>query len=219
MRKKIIALDGPAGAGKSSVSKMVAKRLNCTYLDTGAMYRAITYEALKRNISEEKEIVQMVENLNMDICAKEDTMHVFIDGEDITQYLRTSEVSSNVSRVSAFQGVRNAMVKLQRKVAEKGNAVLDGRDIGTVVLPDADLKIFLTTSVHTRALRRYKELKDTDTTLERIEEEIKRRDNLDMTRKISPLRKADDAILLDNSDLTLEETADKIISYWKKVSE
>ena len=211
--------DGPAGAGKSSVSKMVAKRLNCTYLDTGAMYRAITYEALKRNISEEKEIVQMVENLNMDICAKEDTMHVFIDGEDITQYLRTSEVSSNVSRVSAFQGVRNAMVKLQRKVAEKGNAVLDGRDIGTVVLPDADLKIFLTASVHTRALRRYKELKDTDTTLERIEEEIKRRDNLDMTRKISPLRKADDAILLDNSDLTLEETADKIISYWKKVSE
>lgn len=219
MRKKIIALDGPAGAGKSSVSKMVAKRLNCTYLDTGAMYRAITYESLKRNISEEKEIVQMVENLNMDICAKEDTMHVFIDGEDITQYLRTSEVSSNVSRVSAFQGVRNAMVKLQRKVAEKGNAVLDGRDIGTVVLPDADLKIFLTASVHTRALRRYKELKDTDTTLERIEEEIKRRDNLDMTRKISPLRKADDAILLDNSDLTLEETADKIISYWKKVSE
>ncbi len=219
MRKKIIALDGPAGAGKSSVSKMVAKRLNCTYLDTGAMYRAITYEALKRNISEEKEIVQMVENLNMDICAKEDTMHVFIDGEDITQYLRTSEVSSNVSRISAFQGVRNAMVKLQRKVAEKGNAVLDGRDIGTVVLPDADLKIFLTASVHTRALRRYKELKDTDTTLERIEEEIKRRDNLDMTRKISPLRKADDAILLDNSDLTLEETADKIISYWKKVSE
>ena len=219
MRKKIIALDGPAGAGKSSVSKMVAKRLNCTYLDTGAMYRAITYEALKRNISEEKEIVQMVENLNMDICAKEDTMHVFIDGEDITQYLRTSEVSSNVSRVSAFQGVRNAMVKLQRKVAEKGNVVLDGRDIGTVVLPDADLKIFLTASVHTRALRRYKELKDTDTTLERIEEEIKRRDNLDMTRKISPLRKADDAILLDNSDLTLEETADKIISCWKKVSE
>ena len=219
MRKKIIALDGPAGAGKSSVSKMVAKRLSCTYLDTGAMYRAITYEALKRNISEEKEIVQMVENLNMDICAKEDTMHVFIDGEDITQYLRTSEVSSNVSRVSAFQGVRNAMVKLQRKVAEKGNAVLDGRDIGTVVLPDADLKIFLTASVHTRALRRYKELKDTDMTLERIEEEIKRRDNLDMTRKISPLRKADDAILLDNSDLTLEETADKIISYWKKVSE
>lgn len=219
MRKKIIALDGPAGAGKSSVSKMVAKRLNCTYLDTGAMYRAITYEALKRNISEEKEIVQMVENLNMDICAKEDTMHVFIDGEDITQYLRTSEVSSNVSRISAFQGVRNAMVKLQRKVAEKGNVVLDGRDIGTVVLPDAGLKIFLTASVHTRALRRYKELKDTDTTLERIEEEIKRRDNLDMTRKISPLRKADDAILLDNSDLTLEETADKIISYWKKVSE
>lgn len=219
MRKKIIALDGPAGAGKSSVSKMVAKRLNCTYLDTGAMYRAITYEALKRNISEEKEIVQMVENLNMDICAKEDIMHVFIEGEDITQYLRTSEVSSNVSRISAFQGVRNAMVKLQRKVAEKGNAVLDGRDIGTVVLPDADLKIFLTASVHTRALRRYKELKDTDTTLERIEEEIKRRDNLDMTRKISPLRKADDAILLDNSDLTLEETADKIISYWKKVSE
>ena len=219
MRKKIIALDGPAGAGKSSVSKMVAKRLNCTYLDTGAMYRAITYEALKRNISEEKEIVQMVENLNMDICAKEDTMHVFIDGEDITQYLRISEVSSNVSRISAFQGVRNAMVKLQRKVAEKGNAVLDGRDIGTVVLPDADLKIFLTASVHTRALRRYKELKDTDTTLERIEEEIKRRDNLDMTRKISPLRKADEAILLDNSDLTLEETADKIILYWKKVSE
>lgn len=219
MRKKIIALDGPAGAGKSSVSKMVAKRLNCTYLDTGAMYRAITYEALKRNISEEKEIVQMVENLNMDICAKEDTMHVFIEGEDITQYLRTSEVSSNVSRISAFQGVRNAMIKLQRKVAEKGNAVLDGRDIGTVVLPDADLKIFLTASVHTRALRRYKELKDTDMTLERIEEEIKRRDNLDMTRKISPLRKADDAILLDNSDLTLEETADKIISYWKKVSE
>lgn len=217
MYKKIIAIDGPAGAGKSSVSRMVAKSLGCTYLDTGAMYRAITYEALKRNISDEKEVVKMVENLEIDVHANKDTMHVSINGSDITKHLRTAEVSANVSRISSFQGVRNAMVNLQRKISEKGNVVLDGRDIGTVVLPNADLKIFLTASPRVRAIRRYKEFENPKITVEDIEKEIQKRDELDSTRKISPLRKADDAILLDNSDLTLEETAKKIISYWEKI--
>lgn len=218
MYKKVIAIDGPAGAGKSSVSRMVAKKLNCTYLDTGAMYRAITYEALKRNLSEENEIVEMTNSLEIDIHASEDTMHVIINGEDVTKHLRTTEVSSNVSRISAFEGVRNAMVKIQRKIADKGNVVLDGRDIGTVVLPHADLKIFLTATPRIRAQRRYKELQNQNVTLKELEEEIKKRDYLDSTRKISPLCKADDAILLDNSNLTLEETAEKIISYRNKIS-
>ena len=214
MRKLSIAIDGPAGAGKSSVSKILAARLHYAYLDTGAMYRAVTYEALARKVEGEGNIVSMTENLEMEVRPGEKDMEVFVDGNNVTPYIRTPEVSSHVSVVSAIGGVRKAMVAIQRKQAEKGGIVLDGRDIGTTVLPDADVKIFLTASVHTRAVRRFKELTEghPDMTMEEVEKEISRRDYLDSHREISPLRQAGDAVLLDNGDLPLEGTAEAIIS-------
>ena len=220
MRKLSIAIDGPAGAGKSSVSKILAARLGYAYLDTGAMYRAVTYEVLSKGIFDEIEIVLMINKIDMEVKPDKDAMLVFVDGEDVTPFLRTADVSAHVSWVSAMAGVRRAMVKIQRKQAEKGGIVLDGRDIGTTVLPNADVKIFLTASAHTRAIRRCMELAAAgqDVTPEGIEEDIEKRDYQDSHRAVSPLRQADDAVLLDNGDLTLEETADAIISnhksYW-----
>ena len=214
MRKLSIAIDGPAGAGKSSVSKILAARLGYAYLDTGAMYRAVTYEVLSKGIFDEIEIVLMTNKIDMEVRPDKDAMLVFVDGEDVTPFLRTADVSAHVSWVSAMAGVRKAMVKIQRKQAEKGGIVLDGRDIGTTVLPNADVKIFLTASAHTRAIRRCMELAAAgqDVTPEGIEEDIEKRDYQDSHRAVSPLRQADDAVLLDNGDLTLEETADAIIS-------
>lgn len=218
MRKLSIAIDGPAGAGKSSVSKILAGRLHYAYLDTGAMYRAVTYEVLTRKVEGEESIISMTEKLDMEVQPGEAGMEVFVDGKNVTPFIRTPEVSSKVSAVSAIGGVRKAMVVIQRKQAEKGGIVLDGRDIGTTVLPKADVKIFLTASVHTRALRRFKEITEghPEMTMEEVEKEISRRDYLDSHREISPLRKAEDAILLDNGDLTLEGTAEAIISICEK---
>lgn len=213
MKRISIAIDGPAGAGKSSVSKILAKKLGYAYLDTGAMYRAVTYEVLRQKISSLDEIKKLVTTLEMEVKPGSDGMHVVVNGEDVTAHLRTSEVSSHVSYVSSIKEVREALVKIQRKQAAKGGIVLDGRDIGTTVLPNADIKIFLIASVHTRALRRYKEMKETNSeiSLEEIEKDIEKRDYMDSHREISPLKKADDTILLDNSDLTLDETAEKMM--------
>lgn len=210
MKKRLsIAIDGPAGAGKSSVAKILAKEMGYTYLDTGAMYRAITYEALRLGISDPSMIVTMAEGLDMRLLPGEETMRVFLDGEEVTEYLRTPEVSAAVSAVSAIPKIRELMVDVQRKLSKAGGTVLDGRDIGTVVLPHADVKIFLTASPHVRALRRFKEMKETNpsVTVEDIETDIRERDEKDSTRAVSPLRPAADAIRLDNSDWTLEETA------------
>ena len=217
MKKLSIAIDGPAGAGKSSVSKILAARLGYAYLDTGAMYRAVTYEALERKLTDDDAIADMAAKLDMEVIPEEDTMHVIVDGKDVTPFIRTPEVSS-VSAVSAIAGVRSAMTAIQRKLGEKGGIVLDGRDIGTTVLPHADVKIFLTASVHTRAIRRFKELTEghPDMTMEDVEKEISRRDYLDSHREISPLKQADDAVLLDNGDLTLEGTAEAIIAICRK---
>lgn len=218
MRKLSITIDGPAGAGKSSVSKILASRLGYAYLDTGAMYRAVTYEALKKGLTDPAEITAMTEALDMEVKPGTDTMHVIVDGEDVTPFIRTPEVSGHVSEVSAIGGVRTAMVAIQRRQAEKGGIVLDGRDIGTTVLPKADVKIFLTASVHTRALRRFKELEalHPELSLEDIEVDVDKRDYMDSHREISPLKQAEDAILLDNGDLTLEGTAEAMIAICEK---
>lgn len=218
MRKLSIAIDGPAGAGKSSVSKILASRLGYAYLDTGAMYRAVTYEALKKGLTDPAEITAMTEALDMEVKPGTDAMHVIVDGEDVTPFIRTPEVSGHVSEVSAIGGVRTAMVAIQRRQAEKGGIVLDGRDIGTTVLPKADVKIFLTASVHTRALRRFKELEvlHPELSLEDIEADVAKRDYMDSHREISPLKQAEDAILLDNGDLTLEGTAEAMIAICEK---
>ena len=218
MRKLSIAIDGPAGAGKSSVSKILASRLGYAYLDTGAMYRAVTYEALKKGLTDPAEITAMTEALDMEVKPGTDAMHVIVDGEDVTPFIRTPEVSGHVSEVSAIGGVRTAMAAIQRRQAEKGGIVLDGRDIGTTVLPKADVKIFLTASVHTRALRRFKELEalHPELSLEDIEADVAKRDYMDSHREISPLKQAEDAILLDNGDLTLEGTAEAMIAICEK---
>lgn len=213
MKRLSIAIDGPAGAGKSSVAKILARRMGYTYLDTGAMYRAVTYESLRRGLTEAADIIAMARDLAMTVAPGEDRMRVFIGGEEVTAYLRTAEVSEAVSRVSAIPEVREVMVALQRTLSAEGGTVLDGRDIGTVVLPHADVKIFLTASPHTRALRRYRELGGSESglTVEGIEEDIRKRDLMDSTRAASPLAAAEDAVHLDNSDLTLEETAEAMM--------
>ena len=197
MRKLAIAIDGPAGAGKSSVAKILAANMGYAYLDTGAMYRAVTYEVLRRELTEEKDIVALAAGMDMTV---------------------KPEVSAKVSAVSALAGVRAAMVEIQRRQAAKGGIVLDGRDIGTTVLPHADVKIFLTASVHTRALRRFKEMteKNPGMTLEEVEKDIRKRDWQDSHREVSPLKQAEDAVLLDNSRLTLEETAKAIMEICEK---
>ena len=209
MKRLSIAIDGPAGAGKSSVAKMLAKTIGYTYLDTGAMYRALTYAALSRGLSETKDIIAMARALTMTVSPGETSMRVFLDGEEVTDFLRTPDVSAHVSAVSAIPEIRTLMVDLQRKLSEAGGTVLDGRDIGTVVLPHADVKIFLTASPRTRAIRRYQEMAETNPgiTVDEIEADIRERDYKDSTRETSPLREAEDAVHLDNSNLTLEETA------------
>ena len=209
MKRLSIAIDGPAGAGKSSVAKILAKEMGYTYLDTGAMYRALTYEALRRGLSDPAAIVRMAETLSLCVSPGEETMRVFIGEEEVTDKLRTTEVSAAVSAVSAIPDIRTLMVDLQRKLSAAGGTVLDGRDIGTVVLPHADVKIFLTASPRTRAIRRYQEMAETNPgiTVDEIEADIRERDYKDSTRETSPLREAEDAVHLDNSNLTLEETA------------
>ena len=209
MKRLSIAIDGPAGAGKSSVAKILAKTMGYTYLDTGAMYRALTYAALSRGLSETKDIIAMARALTMTVSPGETSMRVFLDGEEVTDFLRTPDVSAHVSAVSAIPEIRTLMVDLQRKLSEAGGTVLDGRDIGTVVLPHADVKIFLTASPRTRAIRRYKEMAEANPgiTVDEIEADIRERDYKDSTRETSPLREAEDAVHLDNGDLTLEETA------------
>ncbi len=214
MKRLSIAIDGPAGAGKSSAAKILAHRMGYTYLDTGAMYRAVTYETQRRGLSSDEEIIAMAEGLDMTVAPGEGHMRVFLGGEEVTAHLRTPQVSEAVSRVAAIPEVRTVMVALQRKLSAEGGTVLDGRDIGTVVLPRADVKIFLTASPHTRALRRYRELGGSASgfTVEGIEEDIRKRDLMDSTRETSPLTAAADAVHLDNSGMTLEETAEAIMS-------
>ena len=209
MRKLSIAIDGPAGAGKSSVSKILAARLGYAYLDTGAMYRAVTYEVLSKGIFDEIEIVLMTNKIDMEVRPDKDAMLVFVDGEDVTPFLRTADVSAHVSWVSAMAGVRRAMVKIQRKQAEKGGIVLDGRDIGTTVLPNADVKIFLTASPEVRAERRYKELKEkgVDVSYEETLADVIRRDKQDEKQS----KAAEDSILLDNSELDFNGTVKRLL--------
>ena len=214
MGKLTIAIDGPAGAGKSSVACLVAKRLHYLYIDTGAMYRAFTWAVLQEHvdIGDAKAVEELTENISIRLEPMEDKCRVFVGNREVTEEIRMHDVSSRVSSVAALAVVRQKLVQLQRDMAKDGGVILDGRDIGTVVLPDADLKIFLTASVESRAQRRFLEIqaKGGTETLEAIAANIAARDDMDSHRAVSPLRQAEDAVLLDNSELNLEETADVI---------
>lgn len=211
-----IAIDGPAGAGKSTIAKRVAAEKNYIYVDTGAMYRAMALYLYRLGIDPDDSaaISSHCGGAEITIEYRDGVQVVLLAGENVNDYLRTPEVSDMASRTSVNGDVRVKLVQLQQELARRQNVVMDGRDIGTVVLPDAQVKIFLTASVEARALRRYLELMENDESadLEQIKAQIKERDERDMNRAISPLKQADDAVLVDTSDLTIDEVVERILS-------
>ncbi len=212
-----IAVDGPAGAGKSTIAKLVAKKMNLIYVDTGAMYRAMALFMVRSAISLEDKAAIAAACKDVDITIKyEDGVQVvYLNGENVNAFLRTEEVGKAASAVSAIGEVRVKLVELQQKLAASSDCIMDGRDIGTCVLPNAQTKIYLTASSDVRAMRRYKELveRGESADFEVIKADIEARDYQDMHREISPLRQADDAILLDSSDLSIDEVVERIIAY------
>ena len=213
--KKIIAVDGPAGAGKSTVSKICAARLNYTYIDTGAMYRAVALKCnaqcvIRNSQLNEELIVEVAKDIDIKL---DETGKVFLDGVDVTKEIRTPEVSRGASDVAKFGFVRKKLTELQRDMAKRGKVIMDGRDIGTQVLPNADLKIFLTATVDERARRRFEELKAKNfpADFDQIKKDIALRDKQDSEREIAPLAQAEDAILLDTTNLSIEQVVEKIL--------
>ena len=209
-----IAIDGPAGAGKSTIAKTLAKELGYVYVDTGAMYRAMAYFFLQKGINKDDEaaITEAVDGADVTIHYENGVQQVFLNGENVTGCLRTEQVGNMASSTSVYPAVRTKLVALQQKLAETTDVIMDGRDIGTCVLPDAQVKIYLTASVETRAKRRYMELmeKGEPADLEKIATDIKERDHRDMHREMSPLRQAEDAVLVDSSDMSIVEVVSAI---------
>lgn len=220
MEQYNIAIDGPSSAGKSTIAKKVAARLGTTYLDTGAMYRALTLSALRKGADLESEpaILAVLDESEIHLTQVEGHQTVFLNDEDVTEKIRSTDVTKNVSVVSSHEKVRAEMVRRQQRFAEKGGIVMDGRDIGTVVLPNADLKIYLVASAEERALRRYHEsvAKGMTVSLEQLTEDMKARDHYDMNREASPLRKADDAVELDTTHLSIDAVVETVLNLIKK---
>lgn len=211
-----IAIDGPAGAGKSSVAKALAQRLGCIYLDTGAMYRAVGYKALRKGAdpASAAQVLPFLADTLVDVAYEGGQQRIFLDGEDVSDRIRTAEIGMAASAVSAIPQVRERLVEMQRQIAEGKSVVMDGRDIGTVVLPNAEYKFFVTASPRERALRRYRELNQRgilDRTLEQLEEEIVKRDYDDSHREHSPLKQAPDALLVDTTGMGLEEVIEYLL--------
>lgn len=218
MTKKIsIAIDGPAAAGKSTVAKIAAEKLSYIYIDTGAMYRALTLKALCQNVNLQDEdiLLEILQQTKISLFPGEKGQLVFLDEKEVTDEIRTAQVSNSVSFVAKHPLVRKEMVARQKILASGGGVVMDGRDIGTHVLPNAEVKIFLRASVEERALRRHNEniLKNFPSDLEKLKEEIALRDKIDTERETAPLKKADDAIELDTTSLTIDQVVEKIMSY------
>ncbi|MBM6751902.1 (d)CMP kinase [Mediterraneibacter glycyrrhizinilyticus] len=212
-----VAIDGPAGAGKSTIAKLVAKEKGYIYVDTGAMYRGLAIHFLKKGVDPEdkKAVAEACKDAEVTIGYENGIQQIYLNGENVTGMLRTEEVGNMASKTSAIPEVRNKLLDLQHSLAKEKDVIMDGRDIGTNILPDADVKIYLTASVETRAKRRFDELKEKgeDCSLEEISKDIRERDERDMTREIAPLRKAEDAVLVDSSNMTIPEVVDAICSY------
>lgn len=211
-----IAIDGPAGAGKSTIAKIVAKKKGFIYVDTGAMYRAMALYLIRRGVEtfDQEKIEDICEDADISIAYENGEQVVLLNGENVNGLIRTEEVGNMASVSSPNAKLRKKIVQLQKDLAQKADVVMDGRDIGTCVLPDADVKVYLTASVKVRAMRRYNELKQKGEVcdLEQIEADIAERDYRDMTRENSPLKQAEDAVLIDSSEMTIEEVAEKIIA-------
>lgn len=215
-----IAIDGPAGAGKSSTAKLVAKKLGYIYVDTGALYRTVGLYSIRKGIDtkDAEKVIATLPDVKVELKFVDGAQHVFLNGEDVSDAIRTPEASMGASNVSAIPKVREFLFDLQRKIAAENDCIMDGRDIGTVVLPNADVKIFLTTSVEERANRRYKEMieKGEEADYNDILEDIKKRDYQDSHREIAPLKQADDAIYVDNAGQSLEYGADYLLNIIKE---
>jgi len=212
----IIAIDGPAGAGKSTIAKMIAQKLGFLYIDTGAMYRALTLKAIEKNIDvkDVTHLIKMAGSTSIELTNNKDgSLKIYVDRSDVTRQIRQPRITKLVSDIAKIKEVREVMLKLQRRLGKSGNSVLDGRDIGTVVFPDADKKFYLDARFPERVKRRYKELKELgqDVTLDDIENDLHNRDTIDSTREFAPLKKAEDAIYIDTTDMTIEEVVDKIL--------
>ena len=210
-----VAIDGPAGAGKSTIAKLVAKEKGYIYVDTGAMYRGLAIHFLDKGIQpqETEKVIEACKDAEVTIAYEDAVQHVYLNGKDISSRLRNEEVGNMASVTSAIPEVRKKLLELQQNLAKTQNVIMDGRDIGTCVLPHADVKVYLTASVETRAKRRYQALqeKGEDCTLEEIAHDIEERDRRDMTREIAPLKQAEDAVLVDSSDMTIAEVVKTIV--------
>ena len=215
-----VAIDGPASSGKSTISKLIAKENHFVYLDTGAMYRVVTLAVLRNNISldDYEAIEKLVQTIEIGFSMQDGKQSVFMNGEDVTDEIRSVEVTRNVSAVSALKEVRTRLVHLQQEIAENHSIIMDGRDIGTVVLPQAEIKIFLVASVEERAKRRFIENqeKGIEMSYEELVEDIRRRDHIDSTRKESPLKKADDAIEIDTTTMTIDDVVKTVTALIQK---
>ena len=215
-----VAIDGPASSGKSTISKLIAKKNHFVYLDTGAMYRVVTLAVLKNQISldDHRAIEQLVQTIEIGFSMQDGKQSVFMNGEDVTDEIRSVEVTRNVSAVSALKEVRTRLVHLQREIVENHSIIMDGRDIGTVVLPQAEIKIFLVASVEERAKRRFIENqeKGIEMSYEELVEDIRRRDHIDSTRKESPLKKAEDAIEIDTTTMTIDDVVKTVTALIQK---
>ena len=216
---KSIAIDGPAGAGKSTIAKKVSAELGFIYLDTGAMYRAVALKAIESGVDTKsrEDIIRIIDNINIAITHDNNSQKIFLDGSDVSEDIRTGEVSAGAANVAAIKEVRLKMVELQRKIAGEKDVVMDGRDIGSYVLPNANLKIFLTADINERAKRRYEELalKGQQVNLDEVRENMQNRDNSDMSRAFAPLKKVPDAVEIDSTSMTIEDVAEKILYFYK----
>jgi len=219
MKKFVIAIDGPAGAGKSTVAKIIANKLNFLYVDTGAMYRVLTLKAMREKIpwDNKEKLIEMAKNTEIELYQDGEKYRVFMDGEDVSEEIRKEEVSKNTSYIASILEIRKILWEKQRNFREKYDIVMEGRDIGTKVFPDAKIKIYLDASVEERAKRRYLQLKEMgiEEDIEKIKNEIIERDKKDKNREIAPLIKTDDYYYIDTTDLTIDEVVEKIISIYK----
>jgi cytidylate kinase len=220
--KLIIAIDGPAGSGKSTTAKLLAQKLGYLYIDTGAMYRAVTLYAIRNNIlGDEDKIIEMAKKLNIELKFENGQTKVFVDGIDVSEDIRSLEVNQNVSPVSKIEGVRKILVQKQKEIGKNGGVVMEGRDITTVVFPNADVKIYLTATIDERARRRALEFeqKGQQVDIEKVKQNILERDRIDSSRDVSPLTKSPDAVEIDTSNLSIEEQVELILQETKKIAD